>query len=259
MTLPYRLSWILAALMAVQSVAGLILPAQYRDPDWIKAAWFANDSVTAVAALPLLVLGLVHAGSGSKRGTFVWLGVICYAIYNYAYYLFGAVLNAFFLFYVTPLVIAVTILILALPDLNVDELMHSRGPTVSPRLIGGYFVFTGLGLSVAWIAMWGGYVFAGWPTPVPAEIFKLVAALDLSLMAPPLIAGGVLLWRQRPWGHVISALAGIQASLYLLVLSAGSLVAVQRGLTPAPGEVPLWAALALSTTAVTALLLKDVA
>jgi hypothetical protein len=34
----------------------------------------------------------------------VWLGVVCYAARNFAYCLFGAALNTFFLFYVTAFV-----------------------------------------------------------------------------------------------------------------------------------------------------------
>jgi hypothetical protein len=244
--------------MATQSMTGLTFQAQYKDPEWIRAAWFANDWITAVVALPLLLLGLMRAASGSPRGMLVWLGAVCYAVYNYAYYLFGAALNAFFLFYVGGFVVAVLILILTLSQPGVANRVRESARTVT-RFAGGYFLLIGVGLSGAWIAMWSGYIVAGRPTPVPPDTFKLIAALDLSLMVPPLIGGGVLLWRRRPWGYVISALVGIQASLYLLVLSAGSLVAVQRGLTPAPGEVPIWAALALATTAVTALLLKDAA
>ena len=62
------------------------------------------------------------------------------------------------------------------------------------------------------------------------EAFKLVAALDLTLMVPALGLGGYLLFRRKSWGYVISSLAGVQASLYLLVLSVNSLVAMQRGL-----------------------------
>ena len=95
--------------------------------------------------------------------------------------------------------------------------------------------------------MWAAYVFAGRPTPVEPEAFKLVAALDLSLMVPTLGIGGVLLWRRRPWGLVIAAIASVQAALYLLVLSVNSVVSIHRGLTNAPGELPIWGTLTLIT------------
>lgn len=68
----------------------------------------------------------------------------------------------------------------------------------------------------------------------------------------------MLLWRRRPWGYVIAAIAGIQATLYLLVLSAGSLAAVHRGLVPSLGEIPTWTALAVATAIMTGLLLRNI-
>jgi hypothetical protein len=93
----------------------------------------------------------------------------------------------------------------------------------------------------------GGYVFAGRPTPVDPEVFKLVAALDLTLIVPALGLAGILLWRRRPCGFIIATAASVQAALYLLVLTVNSFVLIARGLTGAPGEVPVWGALVLFT------------
>jgi hypothetical protein len=66
--------------------------------------------------------------------------------------------------------------------------------------------------------VWAAYIFAGRPTPVEPEAFKVVAALDLSLMVPALITGAVWLWRRAAWGYVVASVASIQGALYLLVL-----------------------------------------
>jgi hypothetical protein len=86
----------------------------------------------------------------------------------------------------------------------------------------------------------------------------IVAALDLALMVPALTAGGLLLWRRRPWGYVIAALASIQGALYLLVLSVNSIVAIRRGLASVPCELPIWATLLVVTTAIALGLLASI-
>ena len=106
--------------------------------------------------------------------------------------------------------------------------------------------------------MGGIRAFAGRLTPVDPQAFKLVAALDLSLMVPGLVFGGVLLWQRKPWGYVIAAIASIQSSLYLLVLSVNSIVGIHRGLATAPGELPIWGILEVSTMAVAVVLLRNV-
>jgi hypothetical protein len=71
-------------------------------------------------------------------------------------------------------------------------------------------------------------------------------------------AGGHFLWRGRPWGLVLSALALVQGSLYLLVLTVNSLVAVARALADAPGEAPIWGSLFVLTSLAAAVLFAGV-
>ena len=240
-----RLSTVLLAIMLIQALTGLAFQAAYRDVEWIRTTWFGNDWVTLVVAAPLLLMGLRRTAVGSVQGLLLWLGLIGFALYNYAFYLFGAALNAFLPVYVVAVVLAATVLILALSQVDAIRFAHSVRPTAPVRLLGGSLVFIAVGLASAWIAMWAAYVFAGRPTPVEPEAFKLVAALDLSLMVPTLGIGGVLLWRRRPWGLVISAIASVQAALYLLVLSVNSVVSIHLGPTNAPGELPIWGTLTL--------------
>jgi hypothetical protein len=257
MRTPYRLSVTLAVLMLVQALLGLLFQQEYRDDEWITAAWFGNDWVTLVVGIPLLAAGLAFAARGSVRGLLLWLGMIGYAVYNYAYYLFGATLNVFFLLYVVPLVLSAVTLIIALSRVDIGHVAASFRSATPVRIIGGYLVFVGLGLASVWIAMWASYVFAGRPTPVAPEAFKLVAALDISIMATVLGLGGILLWQRQAWGYVVAAIAGIQGSLYLLVLSVNSIIAIHRGLAETPGELPMWGSLAILTSAATLLLLVN--
>ena len=253
-----RLSAGLLLLMLVQSTTGLLFPGQYRDVDWIKATWAGNDGVTLVVGAPLLLAGIALARRGSVRGLLMWLGAVGYAAYNYAFYVFGAALNASFLIYVAGVVLAVVTLVVALAHLDVAGVARAFRTETPVRVMGGALVIIGVGLAGVWTAVWAAHVFAGRPTPVEPEAFKVVAALDLAVMVPALTAGGTLLWRRRPWGYAIAAIASIQGALYLLVLSVNSVVAVRRGLVAAPGELPVWGMLLLPMAAVAVALLASV-
>jgi hypothetical protein len=258
MGVPRKLTLTLAALMMAQSLAGAMAPEQYRDVEWIKATWYGNDWLTLIVAVPLLLTSGGVAGRGSSRAFLLWAGAVGYAVYNYAFYLLGAALNVFFPIYVVCVVLAAVMLILTLGKLDAATMTLSARPPAPLPLIGASFVVIGLGLAVVWTAMWAAHVFAGRPTPVDPEAFRLVAALDLSMMVPALVSGGVLLWRRRPWGVVLAAIAGVQGSLYLAVLSINSLIAIERGLAKWPGELVVWAPLAALTVTVTLLLLVSV-
>jgi hypothetical protein len=96
------------------------------------------------------------------------------------------------------LVLAIVTLGLAVSQVDVAAVARSFRRDTPVRLIGDYLVFVAVGLAIVWLAMWGAYVFAGRPLPIEPEAFKVVAALDLSLMVPALALGGALLWTQRP-------------------------------------------------------------
>lgn len=245
-----------AVLMTVQAALGLLFRNQYRDVDWIAATWVGNDLVSLVVAVPLLVRGMRSAARGDERGRIVMLGVFAFGVYNYAFYLFGAALNVFLPVYVLAFVCSGSALVASITAIDLSKVrVVERLPL---RLIGGYFVVVGVGLVVAWVGMWAAHVFVGRATPIEPEAFKLVAALDLSLMAPLLILSGVQLWHRRLAGCLAGAVAGIQASLYLTVLSVNSTFAVRSGRIEAPGELPVWGMLAATTIAATLLLMRGI-
>jgi len=238
-------------------MTGLVFRDAYLDAPWIKAAWFGNDLITALLAVPLTIAALIYVRRGSVRGSLVWLGMLAYAVYNYAYYMLGVELNIFFPFYVLALLAGSFSLLLLLVRLEVPDVAEHFRERLPHRLIGGYFAFVAGGLTVAWIGMWAASMFFGAELPVEKSAFRLVASLDLVLMVPVLSAGGIMLWNRRPWGYVISALAGVQSTLYLLVLTANSAVYISRDIVEPPGEMPVWGTLCLLTAIATALLFRN--
>jgi hypothetical protein len=252
------LTTILVTLMATQATLGLLIPTVYRDPEWIKATWFGNDWITLLLAAPLLLTTQRMTRAGSIRGELLCIGGTGYAVYNYAFYLFGAALNAFLPLYVIILGVGILTLASALSHVDPTAVARCVRTNLPARLLGAYLVFVGCGLAVVWIGMWGAYVFAGRPTPVQPEAFKVVAALDLLWLVPSLAAGGALLWNRRPWGFVIAAAASVQGTVYLLVLSVNSFIAIHRRLAESPGELPIWGPLTILTWATALLLINNV-
>lgn len=258
-TLPRRLSLVLAALMAVQGVLGLALPGAYADPAWIRAAWFGNDAFTLVVAAPLLALLAARSGEeGAVRARLAWLGLLGFALYNYAFYLFGAALNAFFPLYVGLFVLALCALVLATRATDAKAMAARFVDGTPERPVAAFFLLVAAALGSVWLVLWARFAFAGGDLPPDPDAFQIVAALDLTLIVPALATGGALLWRRRAWGYVIATAAGVGGTLYLSVLSVNSWVAVRRGLVESPGQLPPWASLGGGTALATGLLLSSV-
>jgi hypothetical protein len=245
--------------MIAQSVLGLLFHDQYRDASWIAATWRGNDAVTLLVAVALLWVALANPQNQTPRPWLLCLGIFAYAVYNYAYYLLGAALNVFFPLYLAAFLLSAIGLMVLLSYVDARALAATFRVTTPVRLIAGYFILLATALTGVWLAMWAAYMFAGRPTPIEPEAFKLVAALDIVLMAPALMTGGRWLWRRDARGYLVTCIAGVQASLYLLVLAVNSLMFLYVGLAAWPGELPVWGLLVVATAAMTLWLFSSAA
>jgi hypothetical protein len=243
--------------MVAQSLAGLLFHDHYRDAGWIAATWWGNDAVTLLVAIVLLSFTVANPQHRSARSSLVCLGIFAYAVYNYAYYLFGAALNLFFPIYLAAFLHSAIGLIVLLSNVDAPDLAATLRVTAPVRVVAGYFMALAVALAGVWLTMWAAYVLAGRATPIAPEAFKLVAALDIVLMVPALLMGGAWLWRRDPRGYLVAGIAGVQASLYLFVLAVNSLVLPCLGLADWPGELPLWGALFVATSGMTLLLFSN--
>jgi hypothetical protein len=250
-------SAIIAVLASVSSAGGLFWAGLYRDNRLVTAAFRGNDLVTLLVAVPGLVIGLLLARRGSRRGQLIWMGMLAYMLYNYVFYLYGAVFNRFFLLYVALVSLSIVTLIISVFNLDAEGVSQAFDAKTPVKWIAGYMVVFALLLGGMWIAMSLSFVASG---QVPAPITQtghptgVVFATDLSLLVPGLLAGGLLLCRRRPWGFVLSNVILIKACTYgpaLVVMSAFS-TSTGSGTDP---FLLLWVVLTIGCLLATGLLL----
>jgi len=213
------ISFLIAALAATTSLGGLLFEGLYRDSDFIKNAWFANDWVTLAVAVPALLTSINLAIKGSQKAQLVWMGLLLYMLYNYAFYLFGAAFNAFFLLYVALFTLSGYALIFGLSSLDANVTSQNFAQK-TPVLWLGIFLFF---LAVPLLLVEGGqcinFIVNGELPNAPSLIF----ALDLSFVVPATILAAVWLWQRKTWGYILSAMMLVKGVTYGLVLSTSAL------------------------------------
>jgi hypothetical protein len=257
----YALSAIIAILTVVATAGGLFVDDLYRDNAFATAAWQGTDLVTLAVAVAILIGALIFAQRGSFRAQLVWLGMLDYTLYNYAYYLFGAAFNRFFLIYVALFTLSIFALIFGLANVDVQGIRQRFRERTPVRWIAGYMLFVAVGIGGLWIAQSLSFVVSG---QVPQFIIdvahptSVVFALDLSLVVPFLILGAIWLWKRRPWGYVLAAMLNVKGAVYMLALAGVSVVAAQAGFTEATAELPLWGLLGLGFLVASLFLLGNV-
>jgi hypothetical protein len=239
------LSTIIAVLATFASAGGLMLEDLYRDNALVRTTWLGNDAVTLFLAVPILVAGMVLARRGSLKAQLIWMGALDYMLYNYAFYLFGAAFNAFFLIYAALLGLSIFALIFGLVNLDVTRIRGRFSERTPVKWIGGYFLFVALGLSVVYLMQSIGFIVTG---QLPAIVTmsghptNVVFALDLTLLIPWLVVGAMWLIKRKPWGYVIAGILSVKGPLYTLVLGVNSVLVMSAGLSET-NELPLWGTL----------------
>jgi len=210
--------------MAVAAAAGLFVPGFYPDYPWAAEALRGGDLVTLTVATPLLVAALVAANRGSERALLVLGGALGYAVYNYAYVVFGAEFNDLFLVHVAILSLAIWALISLLPGLDVDRLAARFGPRTPARPVAGLFAIVAAVLAGMWTYFSLRQAITG-DLPggaAPPAALHLVYATDLTFFVVPLAVSAVLLWRRTPWGYLLGTVMAVTGASYLVNLMAAA-------------------------------------
>jgi hypothetical protein len=260
-TAAYILSAIIAILTVVASAGGLFIDHLYRDNAFATSAWRGTDLATLVIAVPILIAALILSLRGSLRAQLVWLGMLDYTLYNYAYYVFGAAFNRFFLIYVALFTLSLFALIFGLAKIDVKGIRHRFRARTPVKWIASYMLFVAIGIGGLWIAQSLSFVVSG---QVPQFIIdvahptSVVFALDLSLVVPFLALGAIWLWQRQPWGYVLAAILNVKGAVYMLALAAVSVSAAKAGFSGTSAELPMWGLLCLGFLLASLFLLRNV-
>lgn len=220
----YALSIIATVLAALAAGAGLFVPGLYRDSEFLKTVWQGNDWVTLLAVVPSMVVVLYWYRQGSLKAALVWMGLLLYLFYNYAFYLFATAFNAAFLLYVAVFALSAYALIYGLagfPRQRVKFQPHYRSWIIA------YLLLIAFILCMVEIPPIVTYLTEG---TVPELVERtghptnVVYALDLSIVVPLSVLTSVWLWQRRKWGYLLAGLLLVKGITYGLVLTVNSII-----------------------------------
>jgi len=220
----FRLSAAAVVLMALTAAVGAGVPGFYPDIPWVAAALRGGDLVTLCLVTPLLSAALIAAWRASPRAQLVWAGLLGYAVYNYAYVVFGAEFNDLFLVHVAILSLALWSLICLLSGIDAAAIAGRFGRRTPTRTVAVLFGV----VAVVLAGMWSyfslrqaltGELPAG---PAPPTALHMVYATDLTFFVVPLGVTAVLLWRRTRWGLLLGAAMAVTGATYLVNLMAAA-------------------------------------
>lgn len=239
----FKITITLLILLLVQSATGFFFPLLYRDSTEVVASWRGNDLITLFVAVPVLIAAIVFTGRNSVFAKYTWIAMLFYIFYNNCYYLFGASLNLLFFVYVSIALLSAAALILVIANFHqlTPECDFKQSSLLRSIVVISLLLFGSL-MAGLWIFEWIQFALHGTKPEIPgmSEGYQLVAAMDLTTQLPVIFTGAFLLWKNKPLGYVLSFVATVSNSVYILVLLAFCPFAEQAGLSKAWDGFPLF-------------------
>lgn len=231
-------SFLVAVVMSAAACAGLFVGGVYRDNDWSTAAFRGTDAATLLLAVPVLLVALALARRGSLRARLIWLGVLAYNVYNCGFYLFGTAFNDWFLAYAFVLGASVVLLVFATPRV----LPAVAGAPGAPyRVVGGFLAVVGVMFGLVWTLQALAFVVRDEQPEIIAKSgihTSIVFGLDLTLVVPWLVIGGVLMWRRTRAGLLLGVVLNVLTVLYMAALAAAGGFLAEAGFEDASWSTP---------------------
>ncbi len=198
----------------------------YQHDSVYKAVMFRGfDWVGLLVCFPLFALGIYLYQRGRLMGQLLLGSVFTYFAYIYLIGVMGNAFNAMFLVWTALFSSGLFGLALVLKDIDPVALPGKLGTDFPRKGLSIYTIALGLFLPIPYLAqIIPAYTSASPPATLDIYTTLELAALEIGIMIPLHIVGGVLLWRKQAWGYVISILLAFAAGMTFIALSVAQLL-----------------------------------
>lgn len=222
-------------LMAIVSIAGLTLGVRglYGNPSTAMGptastagilipGFLGHDAFNLLVGVPVLIGAVWLARRGSELALLLWPGALLYTLYTYAIYTIGTPFSGLFAAYALLVALAAFTTIGLVTGIDHRTTRERLESAVPARRVGGLLIGLAL-LTIAQDA--SGAITTAASGAVPDHpLARAVWSVDLSIEAPLVLVGGVLLWLRRPIGYVAGAGLLLQYGLTPVALAFGLLL-----------------------------------
>lgn len=225
----------------------------------IAAQAIAQDVVTLLVGIPLLVVSMILFKKGSLQGKLLLSGTLAYFLYTYASFAFGAAYNILFLVYVSLFSLSLFAFIFALTEIDIPTLPKHFSSGLPRRTIAIFLFVVGSFLLLAWLGRIVPALLANQP-PLGLESYTtlIIQALDLGLVMPIAFLSGILLWKKSAWGYLLSSIVLIKGVTLALAVSAMAVNMILAGVQVSTGELIMFPSIAIVSGGMTVVLLRNI-
>jgi hypothetical protein len=195
----------------------------------------AQDYVTLILGVPLLLLSLYLARKGLLKGRLLLTGTLGYFLYTYASYSFLSMYNSMFLVYVFLMSASFFAFSLAMMSFDIPNLPAFFSGNLPVKLLGGFLLLGPIVFGLMWIGKIVPPLINNKP-PQGIEHYTtlVIQALDLGFVVPVGIVAGILLIQRKPFGYLLAPVIIIKEITLLTALTAMIFMQIKAGIEVSP-------------------------
>lgn len=178
----------------------------HHDSVSVVSQGIAQDIVTVLLAIPLLLISLYLSRKGLMKGKLLLAGTLGYFLYTYISYVFLWMYNPFFILYVTIMSASFFAFTLTMMSFDIENLSSYFDKRLPVKFIGGFQIFFSIVIGMLWLGRIVPSLMNGTP-PIGLEHYNtlVIQGLDLGFIVPLAFLSGVLIIKRKPFGYLLSS------------------------------------------------------
>ena len=216
----------------------------------------AQDLVTLIIGLPLLIVSLILSNKNSIKGKLLLTGTLGYFLYTYISYSFLVTYNGFFLIYVALMSLSFFSFVLNITSGELKGLEKRFEQKFPRKYIGIVNIIMGMGICLLWLGMIIPSI-GVIPSVLEHHTTFVIQALDLGFIVPVAILSGVLLIKNKSLGYLLTSVFIIKGTTLVLAVCMMAIFMIVSGVKVTIVEITMFPLIALICIINLYLLLKN--
>ena len=199
----------------------------------------AQDIVTLLIGIPLLIISLLLSNKNSIKVKLLLTGTIGYFLYTYISYSFLLMYNKFFLLYVVLMSLSFFCFIINITSPELKKLEKHFKPDFPKKYIGVFTIVIGIFVGLLWL---GRILPSLGKAPDELEHYTtlVIQAMDLGFIVPVALLSGILILKNKSLGYLLSSIIIIKGATLLLAIVAMIIFMIFSGVNVSIVEITLF-------------------
>lgn len=199
----------------------------------------AQDFVTLLLGIPLLLISLILFRKGSFMGKVLLAGTLGYFMVTYIFYLTMAMYNEMYLVWVLLASASFFGFLMTMLTFDLKGVKDRYGMNLPRRTLGIFLIINSILIGLLWLSVVLPPILDGSIYPDGLEHYTtlIVQGFDLSILLPASFLAGFLILKRSPYGYLLAPPYIVFLSILMTALVAKIIGMTITGVNPGPAIV----------------------